>query len=107
EKRREARLADKDNPLSLQAYYESVRVNDREGVAQYDASKRTLTVVSPMGRVRTEQRDARGRPTRVQAGTQLPIVYAYDERGRVVKVTQGDRALSYAYGTDGRVSAMT
>ncbi|MFO0604463.1 MAG: RHS repeat-associated core domain-containing protein [Polyangiales bacterium] len=76
---------------------------------------------SPMNRLQTTVMDGEGRPATItpppitQDGSALavlPVVYAYDARGRAETVTQGDRVLRYTWhatggpGVQGRVASV-
>ena len=107
ERRRQVELAERDNPLSVETYHESTAVNGRQTLMSYEATSRTRTTQSPMGRTTKVEQDEAGRPVRITTGSQEPVVYEYDDRGRVSQVSTGDRSVGYEYGSDGRVAAIT
>jgi RHS repeat-associated protein len=102
---REVELSELANPLSVKTLTTKTSVNDRESVSSYDAATRTVTTTSAAGRKQTVVLDDKGRPARVQRGTQEPVSLAYDARGRLAQTVSADRKASYEYGADGRLSA--
>lgn len=104
---RHVRLADPANPLTLLSQTDSVRVNGRLYVSTFDAATGEYVQTSPAGRQRRFRTDAQGRPVAILASGLATVQYEYDADGRVARATQGDRAWTYLYGTDGRLSGVT
>ena len=104
-------LAVANDPFSIATLQETAVVGNRAIVSTYDGATRTFGLATPAGREFVRSIDARGRPTRQQAGDFEPTVYAYDEDGRLASVTQGTgagaRAVTYAYGENGRVASLS
>ncbi len=94
-------LSNPNDPLSLTSLIEQVTVNGRTSRNTYEASAKTITQVSPMGRQTVTAFDAQGRVTQVQSAGVLPRVVSYDPRGRPQTITQGTRTTSVAYRSDG------
>jgi|GEM_PF-3091661 len=73
----------------------SSNVSDLKGdsarlkLANYNAAKRTWSYTTAESRTSTAQIDAQGRPLSTQFADLAPVVYEYDARGRVKKLTQG------------------
>jgi YD repeat-containing protein len=82
---------------------ESFRVNGRMWLTRYDTLARVLTTRSPSGRTSTLELDAAGRPVLVTVPGQLPTAFAYDTRGKLERVAQGERGWRYGYDAQGRV----
>lgn len=72
----------------------------RNASTTYDAASRTFAHESAEGKRTTVTVDEKGRVVQMQmgsSGTVLPILYSYDERGRLAKVAQGDLSLTNSY----------
>ena len=72
-------------------------------VRDYNLSNETIT--SPEGRVSTitYNKDTL-LPTKVEVANLKPIIYKYDEEGRVIKVKQGPRRVKYIYDERGNLA---
>src|SRR5690606_36463672 len=71
----------------------------------YDAQGRRITTTDASGRVTRQVFDLEGRLLQVALdpdGINQRISYAYDARGRQIKVTQGAQVTSYTYDALGR-----
>ncbi|MBI4584689.1 MAG: PKD domain-containing protein [Planctomycetes bacterium] len=104
-------LANPDDPLSLRTLTDTVTTNGRVSTSIYDAATRTLTRTTPGGRRYIAVVDERGRPVQEQFGDLEPVIYAYDNRGRLSNATQGvgaeSRVTRLGYGNDGFVTNLT
>jgi RHS repeat-associated protein len=98
---------DSTDPTSLTHLSDNVGINGRVTAADYDVTARTVTVVSPLGRKAISTWDSAGRIVSSQAGGLASWGFSYDERGRVTKVTVGDRVAQFAYGTNGYLASVT
>ncbi|HLP40813.1 MAG TPA: RHS repeat-associated core domain-containing protein, partial [Fibrobacteria bacterium] len=103
-------LADSLNPLSLRTYFESKYVNGLEYVTRYVDSLRMWTTQTPVGRVDTVLVDSLGRLVETRVPGRESRTYAYDSRGRLASVTQGQgdqaRVTEFTYNTAGRLSTI-
>ncbi len=68
----------------------------------------TATITSPEGRVNTISYDSDTfLPTQIEVANLEPIVYLYDEQGRIINIQQGLRTISYTYNDRGNLSTIT
>ena len=104
-------LADAANKLSVTGRTDTTTVGTRTWKSVYDAGARTITSTSPEGRSSTLTLDAKGRVVAQQASGVESVFYAYDPRGRVETVTQGQgsaaRVIRYVYDDRGRLASVT
>jgi YD repeat-containing protein len=125
-------LADPNNPLSLTALTETIRINGRTFTSSYAAATKTVTSTTPAGRQSLATIDTLGHLVQEQVAGLLPTDYTYDTRGRLATVTQGTgpdqrtalftytsagfletmvdplgRAVSFAYDAAGRITTQT
>jgi RHS repeat-associated protein len=73
----------------------------------FDGASRTATVTSPEGRTVTYRYDERGHITSVEVPGFAPVSVAYDGRGLVIEVVQGDRSMTMSYDTRQRLTTLT
>jgi RHS repeat-associated protein len=99
-------LGDANNPLSIESLSEVLTVNDAEWSSTWQASDRRATVESPEGRTFFLETNVAGQVTLEQVGELLPREFSYDSEGHLVRVTVGDRALQFEYGSDGLVQSV-
>lgn len=115
---RTATLTDPADPLSAGAIHTTVTRKGapadagQQSQIDYDATDRTITSTSAEGLETVTTLDAKGRVTGVEPDTApssplAPIALAYDARGRLASLTQGDQHLSYAYDTRNRLVSGT
>jgi RHS repeat-associated protein len=104
---RNAVLGNNLHPLSLTTLTEKVTVNGRSSSRVYDAASRTFTVNSAAGRTRVTTIDSQGRVIREQAAGLEAIVYTYDPRGRLERITQAARVTALTYNADGHLASVT
>jgi RHS repeat-associated protein len=106
-----AALGTPDDPLSLESLTEVIRINGRPFTTAYDASSKTITATSPLGRVARLRLDDQGGVVETQVGGLLPIEYRYDNRGRLEVATQGGgleaRVIELTYDGSGYVDGFT
>ena len=86
------------SPLTVQVMTDTLTVTGRTSYSVFDAVARTITRTSPEGRRSVTQLDDYGRPVSIQLAEGLqPIVIAYDDKGRIASVQQGDQSMTYTY----------
>jgi len=107
---RTATLAQAGDPFSLTALQEIFTVNNRTYISSYDTATRTFTDASPAGRQQTTTIDVLGRPVLAQTPGLEALTYAYDSRGRLTAVTQGSgpaaRSATFAYNSDSYLASI-
>lgn len=89
---REVELTDPADPLSLASLTETKRINGRETRSVYDAAGMTWTQTSPEGRVRTLAINEQNRPKTLTVTGLSGLDFAYDSRGRLQTLTEGEGA---------------
>jgi RHS repeat-associated protein len=108
---RTATLSNPGDPFSLVALTDTLKMNNRTYTGTYNTTSRAWTLITPAGRQSTLMLDDQGRLVQQQAPGLAPLRYDYDNRGRLICVTQGIsptvRVSAFAYGTDGFTSAIT
>ncbi len=108
---RSVALADPDDPLRIATRTDTVTVNGRTFTSTYDAASGRTTLTTPEGRQATRTIDGAGRTVAFQVADLAAGAVTYDAHGRVTAYTRGSgddaRAYAYAYGTDGRLAAVT
>lgn len=104
-------LAQSDNPLSLTAMNSSSTINGRTSSSSYDAAIRTLTSVSAIGREGFVQLNDKGLPVLSQVADLNAASYQYDNRGRLIAITEGEgadsRTTTLGYDTLGNIATVT
>jgi len=104
-------LSDPGNPLSLVNQTDTVTVNGRAYTTVYDAATRTFTSRSPTDRQTSATLDAHGRVTQSQVGGLDPVNLAYDPRGRLGSIRQGngvnERPTVFSYNANGYLDTVT
>ncbi len=83
-------LADPANPFSLTALNETLTLNGRTYASAYEGASLTFTDTTPAGRKSRTTIDAQGRVVREKVPVLFPTTYAYDDRGRLASITQGN-----------------
>ena len=108
---RTATLSTPGDPFSLVALTDTLKMNNRTYTGTYNSAARTWTITTPAGRQSTMLLDDQGRLVQRQMPGLAPLRHDYDNRGRVISVTQGlsptARVSTFAYGADGFTSAIT
>jgi RHS repeat-associated protein len=104
---RKVQLSNPTDPASLVSQTDTLVVAGQTFRGVYTVATRTFVTTSPEGRSSTMQLDANGRVMQVTTAGLAPINYAYDTRGRLASVTQGDRTETYAYNAQGRLASVT
>jgi RHS repeat-associated protein len=105
-----ARTASVNADSSLASQTDVVKVNNRTVTTVYDATSRTETTTSPMGRQRIAQYDTQGRIAFSQQTGLAGVTFGYDDRGRLASLSRGSapnqRLTSFGYdASDRRVSS--
>ncbi|MCL6613780.1 MAG: RHS repeat protein [Firmicutes bacterium] len=94
------RLADLEPPWLLP--------NDCTYTTTYDASTRRITSTTPEGRQSFTYLDEKGRVIRTEVPGLAPVAFEYDERGRLVSITEGEgleaRVGRLEYNTEGYIA---
>ncbi len=99
--RHEARLDDPTDPLSAASMTEQTTVGGRTWTRTWDRASLTLRVDTPEGRRREVRLDEHGRVVFERADPRVePVTLAYDEHGRLTRLTQGDRWVALGYAPD-------
>ena len=79
-------------------------INNNITTTLQDYNLSTMSVTSPEGRVSSIEYDKETNlPTKLQISNLKPIIYKYDDKGRVVKIKQGPRRVKYIYDARGNV----
>lgn len=104
-------LNNANDPFSLLSEVVTSTVNGNVFKTEYDAVKRQYTMTSPLNRKSTLTTDEQGRPLARKSANLFEIRYRYDERGRLVGISQGEgeaeRSSSTAYNAQGFVESDT
>jgi RHS repeat-associated protein len=104
-------LAQAANPLSLQSLAESLTINGREYASSFSAGTKELMKKSPAGRRAITASDDYGRIVRQEVVGLLPVVFDYDDKGRLTSVAQGTgdevRRATFSYDGEGRIASAT
>ncbi|WP_052316623.1 RHS repeat domain-containing protein [Thioalkalivibrio nitratireducens] len=107
---RSALLADSTDPLSHSQLTETLTTNGRVTQARYESDLRRWSILSPEGRERTVDLDARGRVRSDATPGFEPVVYGYDARGRLAQWGQGmagERTYGFSYNEAGEIATVT
>lgn len=109
-KTRSAHLADKNDPLSLTQYTDTVEINGKTFIGTYQSASRTFTETTAEGRQRTLTFDAQGRLIEEQSAGLAPVSYGYDDSGRLATVSQDNesamRSFNISYDSNGYVASV-
>jgi RHS repeat-associated protein len=92
---------------SLATFLEQTNVNGNTWQRLFNASTRTWTSTSPLGRTQTTIVDAAGRPTQMTAPEVAPFTFTYDAHGHLVATTQGSRTWTQGYDAHGYLASTT
>jgi RHS repeat-associated protein len=104
---RRVTLANDADPLSLTSQTDTVTINGRSYTRDYDAASRTFTNTTPAGRQSTTTLDTLGRVVQRQVGGLEPLQFAYDSRGRLSLLAQGNRSSALSYNAQGFLASLT
>jgi len=101
---RNAALSNPADPLSLITLQDAFTLNGRTTRRVFNASTKTFTTTTPVGRKLFNTIDTLGHVTQTQTNGLDGLSYLYDIQGRIKTVTQGPRqlALSYFSTSDGK-----
>ena len=95
---REVELKQPADPFSVETLVDESTINGRTSRREYDGATRTLTSTSPENREVSTTYDAKGHPVTHNYGAGVaPRTLAWDPKGRLTKVVQGGREVTYAY----------
>ena len=108
---RHVKLDDSTNPLSLSALTDTVTLNGRQHIINYDVKGRQATLRTPQGRQVIASMDKKGRPVKAETPGLAPVSFTYDDRGRLKAVVQGtgeaERVTGLGYDDRGRIAGIT
>jgi RHS repeat-associated protein len=108
---RSATLAQPGNPLSLLTETTETTLNGRLFRNVYDGALRQHTLTTPMGRQQLLRADEQGRPVMAQIPGVEAVHYAYDTRGRLASIRQGQgptvRTTTFEYDSQGYLASTT
>ncbi|MFD2611240.1 fibronectin type III domain-containing protein [Paenibacillus gansuensis] len=107
--KREAVLSDPNNPYSLVSLKTTLTLEGASRTSEYFPAERKVKTVTAEGHQSLIYMDEWDRTVRIEEpGTTIaPILYSYDERGRLKRVEQGNQFLEYTYNAAGLVETVT
>ncbi|HLB36951.1 MAG TPA: RHS repeat-associated core domain-containing protein [Gemmatimonadales bacterium] len=103
---RAVQLADPNNPLTLVSQVDTLTVNGRTFVKQFDVATRTFTGTTPEGRPSSGLVDSLGRVIAEVVPGVDTVKYTYDAQGRLAQTVQGPRTWRYTYDLRGRLDSV-
>lgn len=90
-------LSKSTNPLTQNDEL-AIAINGKTYVVTQDLANSTYTYTSPMGRKVTSTYDPNTQlVTQTQIGDEYPIEYEYDDKGRLLSISQNERRVDYSY----------
>ncbi|MFC5527937.1 fibronectin type III domain-containing protein [Cohnella yongneupensis] len=106
---RDVKFADANDPFSITNITTTTDLDGAVQKQQYDAATRTVTLTSAEGHRVQIVMDEWDRTIRQEEpGTGIaPVLYSYDEQGRLLKIEQGDIFVAYTYNELGLVDTVT
>ena len=94
--------------LSLIAMTDTISENGAASTLVYDSASRTLTALTPGGRMQTEQFTPAGKVAMRQAAPSVsPLLFSYDTAGRLTQLTQSALTLTFTRDSQGQVVQVT
>ncbi|MDG0813886.1 S-layer homology domain-containing protein [Cohnella rhizosphaerae] len=105
----ESRAVEWNEDGSLKSLTHTNKTGTSVTESKYEAATRQLTETGPDGLKQVFAYDEYGRVVQVEwPGQQLaPIVYTYDEKGRLAQSAQGEQLAKYTYDERNRLTALT
>jgi RHS repeat-associated protein len=107
---RTVNLENANDPLSLISMADTISINGRISHSAYDATTRTFTNTSAVGRNATAVLDTQGRVTQSSITGIEAIKMAYDPQGHLDSLTQGigvdQRQFDYVYNPQGYLASV-
>ena len=97
---------DPQDPANVASIVDQATVNGRTITSSYDATTRTLTTTSPMGRQGSTTFDLFGRVAHSNSPGLPQTHLGYDARGRLSDIDQGTRNTHYEYDPNGFVESV-
>ena len=98
-------LSDSNDPLSLLTQTDTRTINGKVYKDVYNATDRTITATTPMGRVATATIDDKGRIRKAEVPELTPVSFDYDTQGRPITITAGTgtsaRITTFSYNSGG------
>jgi RHS repeat-associated protein len=103
---RNVTLSDPANPLTLAKQTDTYTIGGKTWSSGYDASTRTATMRTPLGRIATTTLDAKGRVSSTHQAGVADSTLIYDAAGNLHVAQQGTRSSSYDYDAADRLVTM-
>jgi RHS repeat-associated protein len=103
---RSVTLSDLNNLLSLTSQTDTFTLNGQTYTSIFDSALRRITETSPVGRNIFTTLDSKGRVAAAQLQGLTPIQFAYDSRGRIATITQGNRVNTLHYDALGNLASL-
>lgn len=104
-------LVDPMNLLSIATLRDTITVNGRQSIQEFDGTNRSLKFTSAGGRQQRSTLDMQGRITETRITGLEPIFNSYDAHGRLSSIRQGsaaaERLISFAYNPQGYLASVT
>ncbi len=103
-------LINPNDPLSFKSIITETTLQSdpqKTYISTYEAAKRELTQVSPLGRSNTLGYDATGLVRALQVGNLEALQFGYDQRGRLISTTQGNRQTTQVWDASGNLVQST
>jgi RHS repeat-associated protein len=108
---RDVTLTDPNDPLSLTTLSETTTVNGRTSTTSYSAAARTWASTSPTGRQASVEVIDKGKPVLSRSFDLEAATFAYDARGRLTGITEGQganaRTVTLGYDSQGYLNSIT
>lgn len=104
---RSVTLSDENNPLSIVIMTDTKTINGKTFTSFYDASLRKTNTTTPVGRQRFTLLDAKGRVYQEQFAGLNAVTYGYDDKGRLISITEGGRTTTINYDSLNQISSIT
>ncbi len=104
-------LSDPNDPLSLLTQTDISTINGRTFTEIFNATTKTITATSPMGRVVASTIDDQGRTVKTEISGLEPVHLEYDAQGRLKTTTTGTgtamRTTTFSYNSDGYLDTLS
>ncbi len=100
-------LASPNDPYTLASATTIYSANGHPWTRTFNATSRTWTTTSPMGRTRSTTSDSAGRPVSASVPNVAPFSFIYDAHGRLQQASQGARVWTTQYDAGGDLSGET
>jgi RHS repeat-associated protein len=104
---RSTTLGTAGNPFTVASETDTVKINGRTYTSVFTGSSKTYVDTTPVKRKTTTVLDSLERISSIQVGALLPVVLAYDSKGRLSTITQGTRTSTLTYDANGFLASTT